>query len=130
MGYMRWRSWLRLQTRISGSIPKWVIEIIHLLNPSYRTIVLGSTQHETQMSTRIICWEVRAAGAYGDTLATPMCRLSRKYGIQYLLQASAHVQACIGIAWTSPGLLSLLNRKRLCSLSHDMRELTRKAVYV
>jgi len=59
-----------------------------------------------------------------------MCWLSRKSGIQYLLQASAHVQDCIGIAWNFPGVLSFLNGQRLRSLLHETRELTRQALCV
>jgi hypothetical protein len=35
------------------------------LNPSGRTMVLGSTQLLKEMSTRNISWEVKAVGAYG-----------------------------------------------------------------
>ena len=38
---------------------------VRLLNPSDRTMVLGSTQPLTEMSTRVISCEVKAAGAYG-----------------------------------------------------------------
>ena len=64
----RWRSWLRHCTtsrEVSGSIPDGVIWIFHWRNPSDRTMALGSTQPLTEMSTRNIHWEAKAAGAYG-----------------------------------------------------------------
>ena len=47
----------------SGSIPDDFIGIFHWLNPSCRTMALESTQRLTEMSTRDISWEVRAAVA-------------------------------------------------------------------
>jgi hypothetical protein len=37
-----------------GSIPDGLIEILHWLNPSGRTMALGSTQPLTEMNTRVI----------------------------------------------------------------------------
>ena len=42
--------------KVAGSIPDGVIGMFHLHNPSGRTMVLGSTQPLTQMSTRNISW--------------------------------------------------------------------------
>ena len=39
-----------------------VIWIFHSLNPSGRTMALGSTQPQTEMSTRNISWGMKAAG--------------------------------------------------------------------
>jgi hypothetical protein len=41
---------------VAGSIP-------HGVNPSGRTMALGSTQPQTELSTRNISWGVKAAGA-------------------------------------------------------------------
>jgi hypothetical protein len=41
------------------------IGIFHLRNPSGRTTALGSTNPLTERSDRNICWEIKAAGAYG-----------------------------------------------------------------
>jgi len=41
---------------VAGSIPACVIGIFHWHNPSDRTMVLGSTQPLTEMSTRNISW--------------------------------------------------------------------------
>jgi hypothetical protein len=57
----RWRSWLRhcaTSRKVAGSILDGVI----CLNPSGRTMALGSTQPLTEMSTRNISWGVKAAG--------------------------------------------------------------------
>jgi len=40
--------------KVAGSIPDGVIDIFHRHNPSGRTMVLGSTQPLTEMSTRNI----------------------------------------------------------------------------
>jgi hypothetical protein len=46
-----------------ASIPDGVIGIFHRHNPSGGTMVLGSTQSLTEMSTRNISWGVKRAGA-------------------------------------------------------------------
>jgi hypothetical protein len=59
-------SWLRhcaTSWKVAGSIPDGVIGIFHLHNPSGRTMALRLTQPLTQMSTRKISWEAKAAGA-------------------------------------------------------------------
>jgi len=58
-GGTRWRSWLRhyaTSRSVTGSILDAFIGIFHWHNPSDRTIVLGSTQTLTEMSTRNISW--------------------------------------------------------------------------
>jgi len=40
-----------------------LIRIFHTYNPSDCIVTLGSTQPLTEMSTRNISWEVKAAGA-------------------------------------------------------------------
>jgi len=55
----RWRTWLRhcaTSRTVAGSIPDGVIWFFHLHNPSGRTMVLGSTQFLTEISTRNISW--------------------------------------------------------------------------
>jgi hypothetical protein len=51
--------------KVAGSVTGGVIGTFHLHNPFGRTIALGSTQRLTEMSTRNISWEVKAADAYG-----------------------------------------------------------------
>jgi hypothetical protein len=51
--------------KVAGSIPDGVIGIFHCHKPSGHTMVLGSTQTLTEMSTRNISWGVNAAGVYG-----------------------------------------------------------------
>jgi len=63
---MRWRSRLRhcaTSRKVAGSIPEGVKGIFHRHNPSGHTVALGLTQPLTEMSTRIIFWGVKAAGA-------------------------------------------------------------------
>jgi hypothetical protein len=43
-------------TKVAGSIPDGVIEIFIDINPSDRTMALGSTQPLTEMSTGSISW--------------------------------------------------------------------------
>ena len=65
-GGTRWRSWLRhcaTSRKVAGSIPDGAIGIFHWHNPSCCTMVLGSNQPLTEMSTRNISWGVKAAGA-------------------------------------------------------------------
>jgi hypothetical protein len=47
---------LRYKQQVAGSIPDGVIGIFQWHNPSGRTMVLGSTQPLTEMSTRCISW--------------------------------------------------------------------------
>jgi hypothetical protein len=49
--------------RVAGSSPDCVIGIFNGHNSSERTMVFGSTQLLTEMGTRNISWEVRAAGS-------------------------------------------------------------------
>jgi len=56
---MRCRSWLiyyATNRKVVGSFPDWVSGISHWLNPSCRTMALGSTLSLTEMSTRGIFW--------------------------------------------------------------------------
>jgi hypothetical protein len=51
--------------QVAGSIPDCVSGFFHWHNPLGRTMVLGSIQPLTEMSTRNISWVVNAAGEYG-----------------------------------------------------------------
>jgi hypothetical protein len=58
--------WLRCSAtnrKVAGSIPAGVSGIFIDINPSDRTMALGSTQPLTEMSTRSISWGVKAADA-------------------------------------------------------------------
>ena len=46
-----------------GSISDGAFEILRWLNPSGRTKVQGPTRSLTEMNTRDLRWEVKAAGA-------------------------------------------------------------------
>jgi len=56
---------LRYKPEGRGSIPDGVTGIFHWHNPSDLILALGFTQSVTEMSTRNISSEVKAAGAYG-----------------------------------------------------------------
>ena len=56
---------LGYKPEIEGLVPNGISEIFHRLNPSGRTMILGSTQPLTEMSTRELPWEVKTAGACG-----------------------------------------------------------------
>jgi hypothetical protein len=61
----RWRSRLRrcaTSRTVAVSIPDGVTRIFHRHNPCGRTTALVSTQSVTEMSSRSISWEVKAAG--------------------------------------------------------------------
>jgi hypothetical protein len=52
-----------LRRKVAGSIPNDVTGIFHWHNPSGHTMALGPTKPLTEMSTRNIFLEVKAAGA-------------------------------------------------------------------
>jgi len=49
--------------KVAGSIPDGVTGIVHWHGPSGRSMALGLTQPLTEMNTRNISWEVKAADA-------------------------------------------------------------------
>jgi hypothetical protein len=57
-----WRN-IDTKRKVAGSIPNGVIGIFHWHNASGRTMALGLAQYLTEMSTRNILWEVKAADA-------------------------------------------------------------------
>ena len=61
-------------------------------------MALGLTQPLTEMSTRNISWEVKAAGAYGWQPYHLHVPIVLKSGSLSLLEPSGPVQACNGIA--------------------------------
>jgi hypothetical protein len=82
----RWRIWLRHCTtsrKVAGSIPQGVTGIFHWLNPSCRTMTLGSTQPLTEI-TRDISSGVKAYGVFRaehltSTFRCGLCRNSVKF---------------------------------------------------
>jgi hypothetical protein len=96
-----WRSWLRhcaTSWKIAGLIPDSVIGIFYWRNPTGRTMILGSTRPLTEMSTRNISWEVKAAGAWGWETYHLYMPTVLKSGSLNLLEPLGSVQACNGIA--------------------------------
>jgi hypothetical protein len=49
--------------KVAGSVPEGVTGIFHLYNPSGRTVVLGSSQPLTEMSTKNISCGLKAVRA-------------------------------------------------------------------
>jgi hypothetical protein len=52
----QWLRYCATNRKVAGSFSDGVIGIFHWHNPSDRTMVLGSTQSLTEMSTRRIYW--------------------------------------------------------------------------
>jgi hypothetical protein len=94
-------SWLRHCTtiqKVAGSIPNGFTGIFHWHNPSSCTMALGLTRPLTQMSTRIISWGVKVAGAWGwQSYHLPVPTVL-KSGSLNLLEPSGPVQTPNGIA--------------------------------
>ena len=78
-----------------------VTGIFYWLNPSGRTMALGSAQCLTEMSTRNISWRVKAASAKATNLTTYVCRLSENPGSLNHLGSSGPVRMCtvVTLAW-------------------------------
>ena len=79
--------------KVAGSIPAGVIEIFRWHKPSDRTMVLGSTQPLTEISTRSISWGVKAPVRKADNLP-PSCAVAMKSGNLNFLRT----------LWACPGL--------------------------
>jgi hypothetical protein len=52
----QWLRYCATNQKVAGSIPDVVMEIFIDINPSDRTMALGSTQPLTEMSTGSISW--------------------------------------------------------------------------
>jgi hypothetical protein len=55
-GVAQWLRYCDAHQKVAGWIPDGVMEFFIDINPSDRTMVLGSTQPLTEMSTRNISW--------------------------------------------------------------------------
>ena len=93
-----WRSWLRrcaTSRKVAGSIPRWC------RNPSGRTMAVGPTQPQTEMSTRNISWGVKGGRCVGlislPHLYVPIFLKSESLKF---LEPSGPLQASLGIAFT------------------------------
>jgi hypothetical protein len=52
----QWLRYCAKNHKVADSIPDGVMELFIDINPSDRTMALGSTQHLTEISTRSISW--------------------------------------------------------------------------
>jgi hypothetical protein len=59
----QWLRYCATNQKVAGSIPDVVMEFSIDINPSDRTMALGSNQPLTEMSTGSISWRVNEAGA-------------------------------------------------------------------
>jgi hypothetical protein len=80
------------------TLPDDATGTFHWHNSSCRTVILGSTQPITDMSTWNICWGVKEVGAYN--LTTFMWRMCWNLSLN-LLEPSGPVQGCTGLALPS-----------------------------
>ena len=90
--------WLRCcatNRKVAGSIPACVTGIFHWHNASDRTMVLGSTQPLTEMSTRSISWGSRRPVRKADNLP-PSCAVVMRSGNLNFLEPYGALQACNG----------------------------------
>jgi hypothetical protein len=77
--YTKHKSVLIRYSSVAGSIPDEVIGFVNWLNPSSRTMALGSTKPLTEMSTRNLPVGKGRPACEADNL-TAVSRLSRKCG--------------------------------------------------
>jgi len=83
--------------KVAGSIPCNIIEVSKRLNPSGRTLDLGSTQPLTEMNTRDVSWGVKTTGAYSWPYHLHVSNVFISDSLN-LLEPSGPVQPCTGIA--------------------------------
>jgi len=89
---------LRYKPDVAGSIPNGITGIFHWITPFGRTMVLGSTQPLTEMSTRDIFWGVKTASEVGWQTYHLHVPIASKSGSLKLLDLSGPVQACTGVS--------------------------------
>jgi hypothetical protein len=80
------------------------IGIFHWRNPSGSTMALAWTHPLTEMSDRIICWKIKAAGAYGWQTYYPHCQLSWNLGAPISWKPQSFYKDCFSFWSLSFGL--------------------------
>jgi hypothetical protein len=93
-----WHSWLRHHTKsqkVMGLIPDRVTEIFHWHKTSGRTMALGLTRPQTEMSIRNISWGSKGGQCIGLTTLSPSCANCLEIWVP---QPPGTLRACTGIA--------------------------------
>ena len=100
-GGTRWCSWLRYYVtsrQVAVSIPDGIVGTFRWLNPSGRTMTLGSTQSLTQMITRDVSWGTKAAVSSPDSLTAFISWLSSNSGCLKLQKLKPPIEDFDGTA--------------------------------
>ena len=82
-----------------GFDSRWCHWIFHWHNPSGRTMVLGSTQPLTEMSTRNVSWGQRRPVRRADNLNTFMCPLPWNLGASISWKAQGLFRPVMGLLY-------------------------------
>jgi len=106
--------------KVAGSNPAGVIGIFHRHNPSNRTMVLGSMQPLTEMSTRNISWG-KGGRCLRLTTLPPSFAVVKSGNVNFL-ETSGSLQACKGTVLPLPLPLVFQDMQRefsnYCSLTN------------
>jgi hypothetical protein len=102
-----WLRYYATNRQVTGSIPDGVIGIFQWHNPSSYTMVLGSTQPLTEMSSRCISWG-KGGRCVRLTTLPPSCTVVMKSGNFNFLEPSGPLHACNGTALPLPLPLHVL----------------------
>jgi hypothetical protein len=97
----QWLRYCAINQKVAGSIPDGVMEFFIDLNPSDRTMALGSTQPLTEMSTLSISWG-KCGRCVRLTSLPPSFAVVMKSGNHNFLEPSGPPQACNGTALPLP----------------------------
>jgi hypothetical protein len=93
-----WLRYCATKQKVAGSIPGGVMEIFIDINPSDRTMVLGSTQTLTEMGTRKIFLGIKCGRCVRLTTLPKFCAVVKKSGNLNFLEPSGPLQTCNGTA--------------------------------
>jgi hypothetical protein len=118
----RWRSCLKhcaTSRKVADLIPQGITGIFHWYKPSGPIMALGLTRLLTEMSTRNISWNVKAASVYGWQPYHLHVSIVLKSESINLLEQSRPIQVCNGIAFTSSIINFIVAFRRLCRVANS-----------